>query len=665
MHSFETTQSNVPAFLVKLWKLVEDTSCDDLIAWSDNGTSFIIRDQAKFAKELLPQYFKHNNMASFIRQLNMYGFRKVMNYERTSIRGESDEMEFMHSFFCKGQGSLLELIKRKIPNTKVAEPPIKSNAKDILTDLTSIKEKQETMDNMLLKMKQENELLWRELTSMRQKHKAQEQIIQKVIQFLISIVQRSNQNVGVQRNITRMLQDIPGKQANTKLTRSIDVLNKKKNCFITDKVVSPLGPVIHEVTEFDHESDFLNPPSAKSMDEKSDKGISEIEIESENPMNSSLNSPISTSLALEPLSILEPLQSSGIPTGDEACNSAGESVLGIPLEYINMPIEESPVDATSLPVENDNSGTISVSENNFEAVQSFSPNPQTVLFSPSPEKKDLEDIMFESLNTPQVPVIHIEDDAPVSNMNQDYKNFKKSPVKAQTSVKGNLLNGNQVQKSTGEVLAQNDHNYQLAVPANSSSLIRTPALTNVGKRCAPFSQYSERGYCTPVPLMDKRNTLSNHLLNVEEELNWLQDQIASNTWNIDANKLLGLFSSDDVANNESLIGDISVENIKSEPIDIVGNELVQFTPSMLEVELNADSNPFFDCLNQDAQVPIASDGTLEQKEILNVLNEPLDQMAASEAAEYFLGNKDTLKRNSPKRRSKCPKSNKNKRKKLK
>ncbi|XP_054711194.1 heat shock factor protein 1-like [Uloborus diversus] len=179
MHSFETTQSNVPAFLVKLWKLVEDTSCDDLIAWSDNGTSFIIRDQAKFAKELLPQYFKHNNMASFIRQLNMYGFRKVMNYERTSIRGESDEMEFMHSFFCKGQGSLLELIKRKIPNTKVAEPPIKSNAKDILTDLTSIKEKQETMDNMLLKMKQENELLWRELTSMRQKHKAQEQIIQK------------------------------------------------------------------------------------------------------------------------------------------------------------------------------------------------------------------------------------------------------------------------------------------------------------------------------------------------------------------------------------------------------------------------------------------------------------------------------------------------------
>lgn len=56
-----------------------------------------------------------------------------------------------------------------------------NNAGDILTDLSSIREKQENMDNMLLKMKQENELLWRELTNMRKKHKAQEHVIQKVI----------------------------------------------------------------------------------------------------------------------------------------------------------------------------------------------------------------------------------------------------------------------------------------------------------------------------------------------------------------------------------------------------------------------------------------------------------------------------------------------------
>lgn len=60
---------------------------------------------------------------------------------------------------------------------------MKSNARDILTDLSSIREKQENMDNMLSKMKQENELLWRELTSMRKKHKAQEHVIQKVINY--------------------------------------------------------------------------------------------------------------------------------------------------------------------------------------------------------------------------------------------------------------------------------------------------------------------------------------------------------------------------------------------------------------------------------------------------------------------------------------------------
>ncbi|CDQ96938.1 unnamed protein product [Oncorhynchus mykiss] len=63
--------SNVPAFLTKLWTLVEDPDTNHLICWSATGTSFHVFDQGRFAKEVLPKYFKHNNMASFVRQLNM------------------------------------------------------------------------------------------------------------------------------------------------------------------------------------------------------------------------------------------------------------------------------------------------------------------------------------------------------------------------------------------------------------------------------------------------------------------------------------------------------------------------------------------------------------------------------------------------------------------
>ena len=60
--------------LVPLFFLVQSFNCN---LFFQNRTIITLRDQARFALEVLPLHFKHNNVASFIRQLQLHGFRKV------------------------------------------------------------------------------------------------------------------------------------------------------------------------------------------------------------------------------------------------------------------------------------------------------------------------------------------------------------------------------------------------------------------------------------------------------------------------------------------------------------------------------------------------------------------------------------------------------------
>ncbi|XP_076358385.1 heat shock factor protein-like isoform X2 [Tachypleus tridentatus] len=205
------TESNVPGFLIKLWKLVDDPSCDDLITWSADGTSFIITNQAQFAKDLLPKYFKHNNMASFIRQLNMYGFRKRTSLEHGSLRAEKDELEFYHRFFLKEQENLLEKIKRKTTSkTFDSTQEMTKILQEVLFDVKNIHGKQDNMNSLLSKMKKENEFLWKEVAILRQKHLRQQQIVDKLIRFLVTLV-KTNGVPGIKRSLPQVLSNEPNK----------------------------------------------------------------------------------------------------------------------------------------------------------------------------------------------------------------------------------------------------------------------------------------------------------------------------------------------------------------------------------------------------------------------------------------------------------------------
>ncbi|KAL5229510.1 hypothetical protein ABZP36_028286 [Zizania latifolia] len=99
-------QRSVPTpFLTKTYQLVDDPAVDDVVSWNEDGSTFVVWRPAEFARDLLPKYFKHNNFSSFVRQLNTYGFRKIV----------PDRWEFANDCFRRGERRLLcEIHRRKV-----------------------------------------------------------------------------------------------------------------------------------------------------------------------------------------------------------------------------------------------------------------------------------------------------------------------------------------------------------------------------------------------------------------------------------------------------------------------------------------------------------------------------------------------------------------------
>lgn len=102
--------------LTEFSSFLEERKNEDLIRWSDDGDSFIVLDEDEFAKKLIPELFKHNNYASFVRQLNMYGFHKCVglsdNSMRASERKNKSPSEYSNPYFKRGRPNLLWLINK-------------------------------------------------------------------------------------------------------------------------------------------------------------------------------------------------------------------------------------------------------------------------------------------------------------------------------------------------------------------------------------------------------------------------------------------------------------------------------------------------------------------------------------------------------------------------
>ncbi|XP_052016914.1 heat shock factor protein 1 isoform X1 [Apodemus sylvaticus] len=342
--------SNVPAFLTKLWTLVSDPDTDALICWSPSGNSFHVFDQGQFAKEVLPKYFKHNNMASFVRQLNMYGFRKVVHIEQGGlVKPERDDTEFQHPCFLRGQEQLLENIKRKVTSVSTLKSEDIKIRQDsvtrLLTDVQLMKGKQECMDSKLLAMKHENEALWREVASLRQKHAQQQKVVNKLIQFLISLVQ-SNRILGVKRKIPLMLSDSSSAHSVPKYGRQYSLEHvhgpgpysapspaySSSSLYSSDAVTSS-GPIISDITELAPTSPLASP--GRSIDERPLSSSTLVRVKEEPPspphsprvLEASPGRPPSMDTPLSPTAFIDSILRESEPT-PAASNTAPMDTTG-------------------------------------------------------------------------------------------------------------------------------------------------------------------------------------------------------------------------------------------------------------------------------------------------------------------------------------------------
>ncbi|KAM3720550.1 Heat shock transcription factor [Dirofilaria immitis] len=216
-------EEKVPMFLVKMWNILEDPEFQNIICWDKSGYSFHVLDPHLFCRVVLPQFFKHNNLNSLIRQLNMYGFRKMTPIEKSSLaRSESDQdhLEFSHPNFIQHHPELLINIKRKTPgnrnneNNSVAMPPKEISV--LVDEIRQLREKQRTMENKMAHLVKENEAMWQQVSHLRNQHVKQQHVVNKLVQFLVALVQPSQKRLG-KRNLLA-IDEIGGKRARTAST---------------------------------------------------------------------------------------------------------------------------------------------------------------------------------------------------------------------------------------------------------------------------------------------------------------------------------------------------------------------------------------------------------------------------------------------------------------
>lgn len=148
-------RSNAPkrltTFLQKTYDMVSDPQNASSVSWTGDGTAICIHNLPEFTDTVLPRYFKHNNFASFVRQLNMYDFHKC----EESCSG----IVFRHPSFVCGKKALIKSIHRKTCEVRDAGDTTslsKADCQRLITKLQDLQHDHESLEETVHVLRGEN-----------------------------------------------------------------------------------------------------------------------------------------------------------------------------------------------------------------------------------------------------------------------------------------------------------------------------------------------------------------------------------------------------------------------------------------------------------------------------------------------------------------------------
>ncbi|KAH6886734.1 HSF-type DNA-binding-domain-containing protein [Coprinopsis sp. MPI-PUGE-AT-0042] len=126
-------------FVRRLYNILEDPAVQPILSWSPKGDFFVVKAVNEFSKTILPRLFNHSNFASFVRQLNKYGFHKVRNLDgngfgehRSTLTSRASHGPSAILIFLPDGRDALENIKRRAPTRRLSQAAQASAAVEIM-----------------------------------------------------------------------------------------------------------------------------------------------------------------------------------------------------------------------------------------------------------------------------------------------------------------------------------------------------------------------------------------------------------------------------------------------------------------------------------------------------------------------------------------------------